>query len=214
MVTNKSLLVRTTILTTLIFIIGVVIGFSVDEFRSTNVLDNLRESELDAQSFLIEQEFFNRIGSYDCGVAQSRLTQLSQQLAELGFYLVNFEEKSLFKKDEYDYLLRKYFLSELRVYSLFTDLKKTCDLNNTLILYFFDPHDALSERQGKVLDVFVKKHPDVSVFSLNSNYKRELLLDNVKTYYNVTAVPSIIINDVLKNEGLINLEELELIIFG
>jgi len=212
MVTNKKLLIRTAILTTVVFAIGVVIGFSFDSLRSTSVLDNLQKSELDAQSFLVEQEFFNRLGTYDCTVAQSRLTQLSQQLGELGFYLVNFEEKNIFKQEEYDYLLRKYFLSEIRLYTLFTDLKETCDLSNPLILYFFSPQDSLSELQGKVLDVLVKKHPEVSVFSLNSNYQGELLLDNIKTYYTVTKTPTLIIDDTLKRDDFVDLEELEALI--
>lgn len=206
---HQSLFFRTFLLTTIIFVLGVVIGFSVDTLRSRDVVDTLRESELDEQSFLIEQEFFRALEGYDCSFVQTRLSALSKKLGELGFYLVNYDDKSFFKRDEYDYLLRKYLLTEIRVYSLFSDLKQTCHLNATLILYFFDPQDALSERQGRILDVLVKKYPSVFVFSINERYREDLLLENVKQYYNITITPSLIINGEEKKEGLVQLETLE-----
>ena len=51
-----------------------------------------------------------------------------------------------------------------------------------------------------------------SVFSLNANYENDLLLANIKLYYNITRTPTIIIDDTLKKEGLVELDELERII--
>ncbi|MBI2110501.1 hypothetical protein HYT51_01855 [Candidatus Woesearchaeota archaeon] len=207
MVDQKKILIRTLILTTIIFAIGIIVGLSMDTLRSNNALVGLRDSELDVQSYLTEQEFFETFGEYRCDVADKKLAELSKQIGELGYYIVNFERKNLFKQEDYDYLLRKYYLTELKTYTQFSKLKTQCNLNKTLILYFFDPEDSISERQGKILDILVKKNLDVSVFSINFNYKGDAFIDTLKVYYNITMTPTIVINNE-KVEGFVNVEEL------
>jgi len=209
MVSNRRLIINSAIITTIIFLIGIFVGYQFDNFRTTDVLESLKQSELDAQSYITEQEFFENFGGYRCELAQPKLTELSSRLGELGFNLVNYEERNIFKQKDYNYLLRKYFLEEIRTYILFSQLKKECKLNNTLILYFFDPSDIESERQGRVLDVLGKKYERVSIFSINFNYNLDPMINNIKLYYNVTTTPTMIINGVNKIEGLTDLEELE-----
>ncbi|HLD15720.1 MAG TPA: hypothetical protein VJB94_04045 [Candidatus Nanoarchaeia archaeon] len=208
MVEHKSLLAKAFILTALIFVIGVILGFYLDSLRSDEALFNLRNSELDAQSYLSEQEFFEEFGGYDCTIAGKRIDDLSKQLGELGPYIVNFERKNLFKQEDYEYLLRKYFLMEVRTYTQFTKLNRECGLNKTLILYFFDPEDSVSERQGKILDVLVRESIGLSVFSINFNYGEDPLLEAIKIYYGVNETPTLIIQGK-KVEGFTSLEKIE-----
>ena len=209
MVNNRKLLINSVIITTIVFLIGIFFGYQLDNIRTSDIVDDLRQSELEAQNYIIGQEFFENFGGYRCELAQPRLTELSYSLGELGFNLVNYERKNVFKQKDYDYLLRKYFLEEIRAYTLFNQLKKDCNLNNTLILYFFNPEDIESERQGKVLDVLVKKYSGISVFSINFNYNSDTLINNIKLYYNVTKTPAVIINDNKKIEQYVSLEALE-----
>ena len=209
MVSNRKLLINSAIITTIIFLIGIFVGYQLDNLRTTDVLESLRQSELDAQSYVTEQEFFGNFGGYKCELAQPKLTELSSRLGELGFNLVNYERKNIFKQRDYNYLLRKYFLEEIKTYTLFNRLRKECKLNNTLILYFFNPEDIDSERQGRALDVLGKKYNGISVFSINFNYNSDTMINNIKLYYNITKTPTIVINNEDKIEGFIALEELE-----
>ena len=188
MVEHKSLLAKAFILTALIFVIGVILGFYLDSLRSDEALFNLRNSELDAQSYLSEQEFFEEFGGYDCTIAGKRIDDLSKQLGELGPYIVNFERKNLFKQEDYEYLLRKYFLMEVRTYTQFTKLNRECGLNKTLILYFFDPEDSVSERQGKILDVLVRESIGLSVFSINFRRPVSSAFSTISCFSTLTSV--------------------------
>lgn len=205
----KKLFGRTVVLTTLIFIIGILVGRGMDELRSNELFETLQKNELDTQSYLIEQEFLRSFAENPCSLAQTRLYTVSKELGELGQYIVSYEEKNIFKQKEYEYLLRKYFLFEIRTYTLFSELNKQCHLNNHLLLFFFDPQDFTSERQGKVLDVLVKKNPNVSVFSINYNYQADPTITTVKVYYNITKTPTIIVGGDTKLESFIDLESLE-----
>ncbi len=205
------LFISTAILTTVIFLLGILLGYGLDQWRTGDALGTIQKSELDAQSYQIEQEFFSMFGEYRCDLASKRLNELAHTLGELGYYLVNFEKKSVFKQKDYDYLLRKYFLLELRTYTLLTQAKKNCRTEDITILYFFLPDDIVSEQQGRVLDVLVKEHSNLSVFSLNAQYKGDLLVDGVKSHYNITMTPTIIINNHIKKEGFVEKEDLETI---
>ena len=210
----KPIFVSTAILTTAIFILGVLVGYGVDWWRTGDVLGTIRMSELDAQSYQIEQEFFDTFGQYECELSSKRLTELAHELGELGYYLVSFEKRSVFKKQDYDYLLRKYLLLEIRTYTLLMKVKENCGSDDIIILYFFDPGDAVSERQGRVLDVLVKEYDNLSVFSINEGYHGDLILANVREHYGVESTPTLIINGDLKRDGFVDKEELEMIFKG
>lgn len=203
------LFISTLLLTTVIFILGVLVGYGIDRLRTGDVLDTLRNSELDTQSYQIEQEFFSTFGQYNCELASKRLNKLAHDLGELGYYLVSYEKRSFFQQKDYNYLLRKYLLMELRTYTLFMNVKNNCNTHDIIILYFFDPGDVLSERQGRILDVLVKENPHISVFSINGNYREDLFVEGVKLHYNVTATPTIIVDDTFVREGFIGKDELE-----
>lgn len=67
----------------------------------------------------------------------------------------------------------------------------------------------MSERQGKVLDVLVKKYPNISVFSINYHYRDDPALETVKLHHNVTKAPTLIINGNLSFTDFVSLEDLE-----
>ena len=205
----KSLFISTVILTTAVFVIGILVGYWIDRLRTGDVVDTFRINELDAQSYQIEQEFFGLFGEYSCELASRRLSEMARDLGEIGYYLVGYEKNSLFQQGDYDYLLRKYFLMEVRTYTLFMNMKKSCKSEDAVILYFFNPEDQLSVRQGNVLDVLVKERDALSVFSLNTEYEGDLLVNSVKLHYNVTQSPTLIINDKQRIEGFATKDELE-----
>lgn len=210
MVSYQRLVIQSFIITTLVFIIGIFVGYQIDQWRTSDVVVRLQQSELDAQSYLTEQQFYEQFGSYTCEIAQSKLTDLSYRMGELGSNLVNYDKNSLFKQQDYDYLLRKYFLEEMRTYLLFLQLKEKCHLDNHLIIYFFDTEDSVSERQGRVLDVFVKKYTDsISVFSLNFKYTEDPMIESIKTYYNVTHTPTLILDGKEIIDSFVDVDTLE-----
>ena len=193
----------------MVFVAGILIGYYVDNLRSTDIFDTLTESELNTQSYVTEKDFFDTFGEFNCQSASNRLSGLAEELGGVGYYIVSFEKKNIFKQQEYDYLLRKYFLMQIRTYTLFNDMKKNCGSDYDLILFFFDPEDVLSERQGNVLDVIVKEMDNLSVFSINAIYEGDILAENFRLHYNITTTPTLIVNEGSKIEGFVSKEEIE-----
>ncbi len=208
MVNYKKLLYVSLAITILIFLAGLLLGLNLDNTKVSDLADTLNQNELDRDSYLVEQDFIKNVGGSICDLSTSRINVLSSELAKLGQLLTKYESAGIIQASDYNYLKRKYFLLEIKTYTLFTNLKKDCNYNFDTILFFYDPGDQVSINQGYILDALVISRENLSIFSFDKTFD-EPALETVKLHYNVTRSPSLIINNELKKEGLIQLDELK-----
>ena len=195
-------------ITIVIFVAGLMLGYNLDSFRTDDVMTELQNSEIETESYVVEQLFWDSVEGEGCGNVDVRISSLSVELGELGQDLVSYEQKSLFSDAEYEYLARKYFLEEIRTYILFNSLKETCDLDKNMILFFYDPEDSESETQGYVLDkVRNTSNNTVLIFSFNSDFEGENAIESMELYYNITETPTMIINENIKQVGYTSFSE-------
>lgn len=206
----KHIFLTSLAITLVVFVAGLILGWNLDTMRSSEVLHDLKNNELDAESFLIEQAFWDSFEEEDCRFAELRINSLSVELAELGQYLNNYQKKNVFEEEDFQYLARRYFLLEVRGYILYNEMKEKCSLQNDVILYFYGFEDQESEKQGYVLDKIVdRSNGTVDIFSINRDYEGDVTLDTLRLYYNITTTPTIIINGDLKQEGYVSYEEIK-----
>jgi len=205
----KYIFLSSLAITIVIFVAGLMLGYNLDSLRSADVLSELELNKLDTESYVVEQLFWDSVEGEGCGNVDLRLSTMSQELAGLGHDLVAYEQKSLFADEEYQLLARQYFLQEIRAYVLYNSLHYKCNLSQDLILFFFGPEDSESEAQGYVLDKVVDHaNNTVVVFSMNAEFE-ENALDSMELYYNITELPTLIINGDIKQEGYISYYEIK-----
>tara|TARA_Y100000310_G_C20485942_1_gene716858 strand:+ start:265 stop:933 length:669 start_codon:yes stop_codon:yes gene_type:complete len=206
----KSIFVKSLIITVVVFLAGILLGWQLDNIRTDSILDDLLVNELDTESYILEQSFWESYQDEDtCTYAEIRLDSISDQMVELGQYLVSYEEKSLFNEAEFEYLARRYFLLEIKAYMLMEDLSEKCEVNSDYILFFYGAEDSDSERQGYVLDSLVSRDDyDLDVFSINKDYEGDGAIDSLVLYYNVTTTPVLIVNGDTRLEGYVSYGEL------
>lgn len=207
----KQIFLTTLLITILVFGAGLLLGWNLDKYRSQDVSDDLRMNELDTESFLIEQSFLDSFaGGDDCSFAEPRLAQISSELIQLGQTLESYEQKNIFQDAEFQYLARRYFLLEIKGYTLFNELKDKCNIKNDVILYFYGPEDSQSTLQGYVLDrIASESNGTVDVFSINKDFTGDSAISTIKLYYNITTSPTIIVNGKEKREGYASYEEVK-----
>lgn len=208
-VVPKYVFVTSLIITLLVFGAGILLGWKLDTLRSGDINEDLRMNELDAESYLIEQTFWESFGGDDCSFAEQRLNSLSAELVILGQYLNNYQQKNMFEEKEFEYIARRYFLLEIKGYLLFNELKQECDIKDQVILYFYTPAESQSEMQGYVLDRIVENsNGTINVFSINKDFEDDGAIDSLILYYNITQSPTIIINGEIKKEGYVSYSEI------
>ena len=208
MVNYKKIIFISLVVTILIFLAGLLLGLSLDDTRISDLIDNLNKNELNSESYLVEQDFIKNLGGDLCELSSPRIDVLSSELAELGQLLTKYEARGILRTSEYEYLKRKYFLMEIKTYTLFINLKKDCNYGFDTILFFYDQNDQGSINQGYILDSLVETQKNLHIFSFDRNFE-EPALKTLLLHYNITTSPSLIIDNEIKKEGLTGLEEIK-----
>ncbi|MBY6294447.1 hypothetical protein GLU60_03600 [Nanohaloarchaea archaeon H01] len=199
--------------TALMLVLGVLVGLQMDDFRQDHLSEELRQSNLETETFVALQDYIEDSDNY-CDLMEVRVPKISQRNSEFGSELTRLEGQSLGDKSEYEYIRNRYYNNQLQLYSNLNNYKSSCNVNQTTVLFFFD--DSVdSQRQGEVLNEIVQKREDIHVFSLNSelnddpNVADSPVVEVLKADYNITESPTMIINGEQKVEGYTSTGELE-----
>ena len=201
------------LITVVIFAIGLLLNYSFDFFRINAVLDVMREHEIGAEAYLVQQEFVSQFGGNKCRVMEGSIHNLQEEIRKVGTELSTYGQLSFFKTRDFDYLKRKYFLLEVQFLTQLNSLSTDCGSQFIPILFFYEIDNDLSERQGFILSEVGKVYENqVAVLSLDKDYEDEPLVRFLLQRYNVTKAPTIIIGDEIHLEGLHYEKELDGII--
>ena len=198
------------IITILIFGTAMMLNYSLDFFRLGSILKVMHEHEISGEAFLTEESFIDKFGGNKCETMDKRVQLLKEKIKEVGTELSTYGGASMFRKSDYVYLERKYFLLELKFLSLIEKLNKECNHPYIPVIFFYETMDDMSERQGFILSELAKEFKEeVIVLSMNNNYEHERLVDILKLKDNITKSPTIIINNEIKMEGVVYEKELD-----
>jgi len=190
--------------TTLIFVIGIIIGYMVTISKLSKISD--MEQDLKINAMDIELQYL-LLAEDPCTAVNS--TFLTDELFQIGVRL-DFMEMKLGTDNPSVIALKEYYsLLELRHWIFTKKTKKECDIDKDLILYFYSNEGDCSrcKEQGFILSYMHKKYPELSIYSFDINMENNALY-TVKKIYDVKKVPSLIINNKLY-EGFKSTKEIE-----
>ncbi|MBS3147177.1 hypothetical protein J4471_05800 [Candidatus Woesearchaeota archaeon] len=191
---KRTMLLISLFLSIIVFSAGFLLGYGLDRGRINDVMNELDNLEFERESYLTEQQFAELFDGDECHVIYIRLNQLSGDLAEAGKILTDYESRGIFSGDDYKNLKLKYFLSEIKFYILLKQLNDECNLDRSVILFFYDQDQRASKQQGYALDAVVRRVQNITVLSIDRGLSKGSFIDIIKNYYNITSSPTIIIN--------------------
>lgn len=193
----------------LAFIAGILLGRSLSNEKFDEITMFIKNSELNTESYLIEQELIGTVDKNNCDLSKARINDISSQLVLLGRKLTAADTKESIDKTEYSFLKLKYHLMQIKTYLLFYNLNQECNIKSPVILYFYGDDGGLSQQQGRILDKIVEDY-DAKVFAIEYNYSKELSF--LELYYNITKTPSLIVNYNIKKEGITGYNKIQEIV--
>jgi len=205
---------KAALLTFLVFISGVAIGWYLDETRVSFVRSKIDELEISFSNLALEEEFYRSIASNKdtiCNIYISKANDLALQAGKLGSYLESFREISKFNLHNIESLKDKYFVLNLKLWLYMRRLREECNYNTTTILFFYTSMKRCEDciAQGIVLNQLKKSDPEKYMIFATDVDSKLGIVNALKVYFNVTQVPTIIINEKEKIEGFISRQELE-----
>lgn len=211
----KKAFIISGILTLLIFFAGLILGWSMNNYREEDIFRNIRINELDTQSYFLERDMIQ--GSNDvCQVLNSRIGNIQYMLTKISAQLPSSEESSFWQTEaNLDYLKRKYFIAEVQFLVLLRDLKEKCGSSYVPILFFYTKDESTSNNQGFVLNWVNERYKDnVVILSFDKDYVDEPLINTLKVRYGVESPTTLIINEDIKREGFLSKGEIDGILSG
>ena len=200
---KRHIFVTSLILTVLIFSLAMILNYGLDHFRVDSILETMQEHEISYESYLAEETFIETFGGEKCIAMQRNIELLKKEISEVGVDLSNYGRISFFKKKDYNYLERKYFLLELKFLASLEKLNRECGKPYIPILFFYEINNDESERQGYILSEISNIYPQqVVVLAIDKDYEHEPLVKLLLIKHNVTKAPTIVIADEIKYDRL------------
>jgi hypothetical protein len=168
-------------------------------------LDNLQLQQKDIE---IEMLLINSAGVNSCDTLKYEIEKMATQSAELG-QKVSYYDNEMIKNPDFFILKRSYMINLIQFWSYWELFKKNCNSSVNTVLYFYAIKNCSEcQAQGFVLSFLKEKYPEkIMTFALDKDedlYSLNLL----KSIYNVTKAPTLIINNE-KYEGLKDTNELK-----
>jgi len=182
-------------LTLLIFSGGIFIGMIFEEARLNQAKQISLEERISLRSLQLQQEYIES-GIADCEALNQVLNTNLDELGSKMNQVLNYEKNTLFNENEFNLILRDYFLTEIQYLLTSQEIDQKCDKNNIKIIYFYD--ESSYDTQGDILG-YIKKlfKNNVLIFSFNSDFKDEPMINLLLTSYDVKEFPSVIVEDKL-----------------
>jgi glutaredoxin len=204
---NKRLIIIASVTTIILYFLGILTGYFVQVkilSRTQEELEKVREEFYDYSQNLenvqLEQLYLTtHQGELSCKILVSTIEEMNNNLAYFWSRLpskLEVYEKYSEVQPEYLKLKRDYTLLSIRTWLLSLDVKEKCGEEIIPALYFYsrDCDDCIE--QSYVLDNLKKNNPNFSAFIVDFNLD-EPIVKIIKNVYNVTEVPSFVINERL-----------------
>lgn len=200
-------LVKAAVVTMMVLIIGFLVGLQMDDARTSYIDSQISEANVNSQTVMAVQNYLESSDNY-CKLVEEEIPDMGRKNAEIGTTLQEFSSKGVSEASEYKVLRRRYYVSQLRLYNTINSYREKCSSDMSSIMFFFDG-DVNSQRQGAVLTEYREEVDNsTNIFSYNLAVDDSQVLDVLKSDYNVTDGPTIVINGNETYDRYVALKEL------
>ncbi len=208
------------IISFILYIAGIITGISVQNFFLTQtelqisqLEDTINSLKTKTENLQIENLYLSTLGEKSCNFLISSSNQIQNELSyfwdKLPKRLEEYEKTNPITP-EYAQLKRDYTFVVLRSWLISLSIKEKCNKEIIPTLYFYSKDCNNCIEQGKILDQLKNQTKQFSVFIIDFN-SDEPVVKAIKDVYNITQVPSFVINNIAF-QGFKTFDELRRII--
>jgi len=192
-------------LTAVIFLIGLLLISFVNQYKFSLIETKIKTSGDLITTAMFELSLLDLIESnlsctHMLETSKKALNELEILSSMLNSYEFQKTQKYIYKEEEYiTDLIKNWILHE--------KLKKTCNLNYTTVLFFYNKTCDECSWQGFYLGYFKEKNKDnLMIFAVPTD-RNTKIVEFLFLEYNISSVPSVIINRDKSIEGYLDKEE-------
>ncbi|MBI5390934.1 hypothetical protein HZB02_05575 [Candidatus Woesearchaeota archaeon] len=207
---SKEKYIFALLITLLVFSSGLILGLYMEGKRAQSIDLANKEQKLDFSSLQLQYAFLDQLRSdKDCTAVQRSFEENVKGLDNTREKLENYQQDA-WDKQEFENLRREYTIAQVNYWVLFRKAKEICSNDAVDILYFYSTKDECPrcDDQAFVL-TYLKKNFGNSLlnFVFDGNMKEEPLIPLMKSAYNISSYPTLVVNGRVYHEFK-SLEEL------
>jgi hypothetical protein len=210
---QKDVFWKAGIFTLIVFISGVLLGYFLESSRIDEVRDEYRTLERQWADVKIQNSFYRLVGAEFCDESIKENLAFADRVYEEGLKLEKYEESNKLN-NEILYEKEKYALLKLEFWLNSVYLKEKCNSDYTNLIYFYAQNPSLRQKAEQKTQSLILK-------DLKNKYGSKLMLiplpidiniatiNILKENYNISDVPTLLINEKIKLTGVYNIKEIE-----
>lgn len=209
---QKDVFWKAAIITVIVFLFGVGLGYSLENSRIDDVRDEYQNIELQWADAKLQSLYYQFLSPESCDAAIQENLRFSDKVYVEGLKLERYENANqLLNKMTYE--KRKYALLKVEFWLNSVNLKEKCGADYVNLLYFYinDP-EIVSKSEQDTQSVILKTLKDEmgsKLMLIPLPFDMDIATINIiKNTYNITTTPTILINEKIRLEGLQSLEDL------
>lgn len=189
------------VITAVIFILGMLLGLVIEGKRADYIQEQSREQTADLKSLQLQYQLISEFNQQKNCIAVS--TTFENYMKELDLTeerLLGYEKEATINKNEFKVLRKDYIQAQVNYWLLAKKTKEICNTDFVTLLYFYSPSEYCGDcdKQGFVLTYLKQRLKDkILIFSFDSSFKEEPIIDLLIKIYSVKKYPSLIVEDEL-----------------
>lgn len=187
------------VITVVIFILGLLVGFSIERFLLANLENRASVIETSIQEIELELLYFQSLDIEDsCSFLKEIARKTNNKLDIFANQLSGYsKDRILFTRGEVSEIKTKYTLLLVKDWILQEKIRSDCNASVVSVLYFYST-DSCDEciLQGDILTILKESLRDkLMVFPLDTEIEYDMI-DILMTQFNITYMPSLVIDGV------------------
>lgn len=203
----RKTFLRTAIITAAVFFLGIFLGILFDAQRVEETKEKLTKMDIDWNDAKVQslyyQTFSNALGF--CGSATAANMEFADKIYKEGLEIERYEKINRFtpslilEKKRYALLQLQFLLNAI-------NLKETCNVNYSTIVYFYSHYDESLKIQqdlqsASLIEIIHECKPQPAVVPIPSDLDI-ITVNLLKRQHNITKIPSLLIDESIVLEGL------------
>lgn len=212
---QKDVFWKAAILTAVVFILGVLLGYYMESGRLTEIEEEYKKIEIQWADAKLQTVYYQTLSPDLCEAAIEENLKFSDKVYEEGLKLEKYEESNKLTKEKFLLDKKRYTLLKVEFLLNSIFLKEKCEVAKYTNLVYFYANEPTKDQeiQQKTISKILK--------DLKDKQKEKLMLiplpidldisviNVIKKSYNINSIPTILINEEIKLEGVKSIEKIE-----
>lgn len=206
---HNRLYVMAFIITAAIFMMGILLGVVIESKRLAYVDQRAKEEKINFDSLQLQYLYLSAVPEKaGCNAFAATLNNYIKKTEITRARLQDYATTSGFHKPEFAMLKREYIISQMNYWILAQKTKTLCNTDTVTLLFFYSTPCSKCEDQGFVLDYLKKRFDEkILIFAIDGDFNDEPMIQIIKQTYNVTSVPTVVVEDIVVN-GFVGKDDL------